>query len=321
MTFSIDHPEDQSTWHTIPVASDGRELWQTAFATVGKHQVYVTYWGDFFFAPTWVLVPTSTTGASGALAPLAATSQDTYSPWIELTHVVTWPFDGFFAPVDNNMLNVAKAGSAIPVKFSLGGDQGLDTFAAGYPKAVRISCDTGESADAVEEYTAASTSGLKYDARLRPLPVQLEDDQGRDRLLPARARSHGRVGPHRGLPAQVEPLAGSAGYPSGARSSRPTATRPPPLALRARAVAVPRIHTSCAVVVAPTFVRAFARWCFTFECDRPRRWAAAFSDPATRSAATTPTSRPVARSADRDDRRVTRCGASRRARAARRGAL
>ncbi len=77
---------------------------------------------------------------------------------------VRYDFTGFFAPVDNGVLNVAKAGSAIPVKFSLGGDQGLDIFAAGYPKAVRISCDTGESADAVEEYVVASTSGLKYDA-------------------------------------------------------------------------------------------------------------------------------------------------------------
>ena len=34
-----------------------------------------------------------------------------------------------------------------------------------------------------------------------------------------------------------------------------------------------RLHTSCAVVSAPTFDRAFARWCFTVECDRPRRWA------------------------------------------------
>jgi len=37
-----------------------------------------------------------------------------------------------------------------------------------------------------------------------------------------------------------------------------------------------------AVASAPTFDRAFARWCFTVECDRPRRWVAAFSDPATR---------------------------------------
>ena len=66
-----------------------------------------------------------------------------------------------------------------------------------------------------------------------------------------------------------------------------------------------------------TFDRAFAKWCFTVECDRPRRWAAAFSDPATRTAATTPTSRSGARSAGRDDRRVMRSAASRTAPAAR----
>ena len=49
------------------------------------------------------------------------------------------------------------------------------------------------------------------------------------------------------------------------------------------------------MVSAPTLDLAFARWCFTVECDRPSRWAAAFSDPATGTAATTPTSRSVAR--------------------------
>jgi hypothetical protein len=39
-----------------------------------------------------------------------------------------------------------------------------------------------------------------------------------------------------------------------------------------------------AVVVASTLDRAFARWCFTVECDRPSRWAAAFSDPESRTA-------------------------------------
>ena len=41
-----------------------------------------------------------------------------------------------------------------------------------------------------------------------------------------------------------------------------------------------RIHTRCAVVSSPTLDRAFARWRFTVECDRPRGSAAAFSDPA-----------------------------------------
>ena len=40
-----------------------------------------------------------------------------------------------------------------------------------------------------------------------------------------------------------------------------------------------RTHTNGAVVVAATLDRAFARWWFTVECDRARRWAAAFSEP------------------------------------------
>jgi hypothetical protein len=71
-----------------------------------------------------------------------------------------------------------------------------------------------------------------------------------------------------------------------------------------------RIHTSCAVVVAPTLDRALARWCLTVECDRPSRWAAAFSDPAAMTAATTPTSRSVARSAAWRDRRRASCSRS-----------
>jgi len=42
-------------------------------------------------------------------------------------------FSGFFQPVDNlPTLNLVKAGSAIPVKFSLGGNKALSIFAAGY---------------------------------------------------------------------------------------------------------------------------------------------------------------------------------------------
>ena len=50
-------------------------------------------------------------------------------------------FSGFFQPVDNApMVNVVKAGSAIPVKFSLGGNRGLDIFRTGYPRATTLSC-------------------------------------------------------------------------------------------------------------------------------------------------------------------------------------
>src|SRR5205085_2496965 len=49
--------------------------------------------------------------------------------------VVVYPFSGFFQPVDNTpTLNVVKAGSGIPVKFSLSGNLGLNILLAGYPQ-------------------------------------------------------------------------------------------------------------------------------------------------------------------------------------------
>jgi hypothetical protein len=74
-------------------------------------------------------------------------------------------FTGFFQPVDNlPTLNVASAGSAIPVKFSLGGNQGLNIFAAGYPASSPIQCDASEPGAAIEETVNAGGSSVSYDA-------------------------------------------------------------------------------------------------------------------------------------------------------------
>jgi probable HAF family extracellular repeat protein len=74
-------------------------------------------------------------------------------------------FEGFYQPVDNlPTLNKTKAGSAIPVKFSLGGDKGLDIFAAGYPKSRQIDCDSTAPLDAIEETATAGSNSLSYDA-------------------------------------------------------------------------------------------------------------------------------------------------------------
>ena len=84
---------------------------------------------------------------------------------VSVTYSVVYAFTGFFQPIDmNGVFNIAKAGSAVPVKFKLGGDQGLNIFAAGYPKAVTVSCSTSAPSDAIEETATATTSGLKYDA-------------------------------------------------------------------------------------------------------------------------------------------------------------
>jgi hypothetical protein len=56
-----------------------------------------------------------------------------------------------------------KAGQAVPVKFGLGGDFGLNIFTTGYPTSKKIACNTGLPVDLVEETVAITNSGLKYD--------------------------------------------------------------------------------------------------------------------------------------------------------------
>jgi probable HAF family extracellular repeat protein len=82
-----------------------------------------------------------------------------------LTPDKKYPFSGFFSPVNNPpTLNVVKAGRAVPLKFSLGGGEGLDIFAEGYPKSRQIDCVTLAPLDAIEQTTsAAGGSALSYD--------------------------------------------------------------------------------------------------------------------------------------------------------------
>ena len=76
-----------------------------------------------------------------------------------------YTFSGFFQPVDNLPAeNVVKAGRAIPVMFSLGGDQGLNIFAAGYPTSNVITCGAAAGDDIVETTLTAGSSSLSYDA-------------------------------------------------------------------------------------------------------------------------------------------------------------
>jgi hypothetical protein len=71
---------------------------------------------------------------------------------------------GFLSPVDNlPVVNGIKAGSAVPVKFSLKGDKGLGIFTAGYPKSVTVNCETGVPVDEIEETVTAGSSSLSYD--------------------------------------------------------------------------------------------------------------------------------------------------------------
>lgn len=75
----------------------------------------------------------------------------------------TMTFDGFFSPVDNPpVLNSVNGGRAIPVKFSLGGDFGLDIFVT-EPMSRRVPCPSEGVVDPIEE-VVTSQSGLTHDA-------------------------------------------------------------------------------------------------------------------------------------------------------------
>src|SRR5437773_6135819 len=72
-------------------------------------------------------------------------------------------FSCFFQPVDNlPTVNVAKAGAAIPVKFSLGGNQGLGILASGSPASHQIACSASSPVSAIDQTVAAGGSSLTY---------------------------------------------------------------------------------------------------------------------------------------------------------------
>jgi uncharacterized protein len=73
-------------------------------------------------------------------------------------------FSGFFPPVENPPeFNVVRAGSSIPIKFSLNGDMGLDILAPGSPSSHEIACTSGSGDGSEPGDYASSTSSLTYD--------------------------------------------------------------------------------------------------------------------------------------------------------------
>ena len=106
-------------------------------------------------------------GACSAIAgsPTAETCNgidDDCDGTVDEYYACTWT--GFFQPVDNlPTLNQVNSGRAIPVKFSLGGNMGLDIFAAGYPKSGAITSSPTATVDAIETTVTAGGSSLTYD--------------------------------------------------------------------------------------------------------------------------------------------------------------
>jgi YVTN family beta-propeller protein len=75
-----------------------------------------------------------------------------------------YAFTGFLSPVSSPpALNEVHAGQAVPIQFSLGGDQGLNVIAAGFPTATQIDCSTGVPVNTGTLTDTAGGSGLQFD--------------------------------------------------------------------------------------------------------------------------------------------------------------
>ena len=79
----------------------------------------------------------------------------------------SFPCSGFFAPTKNPgqaapyVVNRAKAGQAVPIKFSLRGNHGLNILAAGNPRSKSVACTLADNTGG--QPTKSVGGGLAYD--------------------------------------------------------------------------------------------------------------------------------------------------------------
>jgi hypothetical protein len=89
-----------------------------------------------------------------------------------------WPFSGFLAPLDGGGTHAAKAGGAVPVKFTLGTDRGLAIFAPGSPSSRPVACEPGDAAGEAVATLTAGNSTLSYDAATGQYAYVWKTDRG-----------------------------------------------------------------------------------------------------------------------------------------------
>lgn len=77
------------------------------------------------------------------------------------SYAVVYDFEGVFRPAHGG-LNVLRAGTALPLRWSLGGVSDLDSFL--WARSVEAACDAPPGDDAVEPIDAPGSSELTYDS-------------------------------------------------------------------------------------------------------------------------------------------------------------
>jgi probable HAF family extracellular repeat protein len=110
-----------------------------------------------------VVTITTPTGVCSLMADQAGDANYSPAPQVIQTTAANYKFTGFFAPVQNvPAMNSASAGSALPVKFSLSGNQTLAVL-DGTPASTPIACSSVPTAPAADP-TPTTSSGLSYDS-------------------------------------------------------------------------------------------------------------------------------------------------------------
>lgn len=106
-----------------------------------------------------VTLDTSSVGSYTAGAPIAQDNVGYSSTAATCAYSVGYGFEGFFRPVENGgVLNVAKAGQTVPLKWRLTDASGnlVTTLSSAKVTVVALSCSLGSTTDQVEEYVSGS---------------------------------------------------------------------------------------------------------------------------------------------------------------------
>jgi len=161
-----------NTDDSLPGSSTQTVTWDVAntdVAPVGTSDVRISLSVDGGHTYPYVLAAsTPNTGSASVVLPMVGTTHarmkieavgNVFFDVSNADFAITWPFAGFFSPIGAGP-NSAKAGSAVPVKFSLGGDRGLAILADGYPASVQVDCVTGAPIGSPEP--TASDDGLTF---------------------------------------------------------------------------------------------------------------------------------------------------------------
>ena len=120
---------------------------------------FETLGSDATFTAPANAAPASRTIHVRVTDPFGATAEDT------ATVSIVWSFSGWLSPLaDPPVENSVKAGAGVPVKFMLGGDQGMAVIAAGYPRSIDYPCGAASRPlDATTPTNVTPTGGFTYD--------------------------------------------------------------------------------------------------------------------------------------------------------------